>query len=433
MKKNINLKNLKEKALTLMQKGFFTVVFSSVISNVIIFLGGTILVRILSQDDYGSYSYIMNTINMLFILGDFGACNAILQYASEEYNNEERRNAFITLGIKQGLFFSLIASVLILLSPYFYGFKIENTMALTRILFMLPVMMTLKTFITAVLRARLENKAFAIFNILATLIHYILIVPFALFGGLKGSIYSNYFIYGSVLLIGFYMIRNMYKVGDVNKYISKKEKKEFRKLALSFQVNASISNLLVYIDIFLIGYIVTSASQISVFKVASTLPQAMLFIPTSVVIFVIPYFCRNNTDMKWVNEKFNSLIKYSAILYGLVIGLCYIMAPFLITFLFGQEYVESVQIFRILLIGFFFSATFKINCNNVLTTLRKVNVNIVISIISGIFNIIFDIIFIRKYGIVGAAMTTSVIMIINSILAFTYVKVYLKRRLLEEK
>ena len=433
MIKSINFKDLKEKISKLIKNGFFTVVLSSIISNVIIFLGGTILVRILSQDDYGSYSYIMNTINMLFILGDFGACNAILQYASEEYNNEERRNAFITFGIKQGIFFSLIASVLIILSPYFYAYKIENTMALTRILFMLPVMMTLKTFITAVLRARLENKAFAIFNILATLIHYILIVPFAFFGGLKGSIYSNYVIYGAVLFIGFYMIRRMYKITDADKHLSKKEKKEFRKLALSFQVNASISNLLVYIDIFLIGYIVTSASQISVFKVASTLPQAMLFIPTSVIIFVLPYFCRNNTDIKWVNDKFNSLIKYSAVLYGLVIGGCYIIAPFLITFLFGKEYAESVQVFRILLIGFFFSATFKINCNNILTTLRKVNVNIVISIISGVFNIIFDIIFITKYGIVGAAITTSTIMIINSILAFTYVKVYLKKRLLEEK
>jgi len=71
---------LKKELNKLSKTGFFSIFLSSVFSKVLVFIGGTIIVRIISKTDYGIYTYVLNCMAMLMILNDFGASTAALQF-----------------------------------------------------------------------------------------------------------------------------------------------------------------------------------------------------------------------------------------------------------------------------------------------------------------------------------------------------------------
>ena len=91
-----------EKIQKLRKTGFFSIFLSNILSKVVVFLGGIVLVRILSQNDYGIYSYAINAFSILFILNDFGASNAALQNITEQKDNKKKQQAIIEVFNQNG-------------------------------------------------------------------------------------------------------------------------------------------------------------------------------------------------------------------------------------------------------------------------------------------------------------------------------------------
>ena len=108
--------------------------------------------------------------------------------------------------------------------------------------------------------------------------------------------------------------------------------------------------------------------------------------------------------------------------YGLFTVVMIIASKFIIQLLYTDAYMGALYPFIILLIGFFISATFTIPTDNVLASMRKLNFKIVITICSGILNIILNISFINKWGIIGASITTTITNSISAIANVLYVK-----------
>ena len=67
----INKDEIKRKIDKLNKTGFFSIFMATVFSKVVTLLGGVVLVRVLSKEDYGLYAYIHNCYSMLFLLNDF--------------------------------------------------------------------------------------------------------------------------------------------------------------------------------------------------------------------------------------------------------------------------------------------------------------------------------------------------------------------------
>ena len=55
-----------EKIQKLRKTGFFSIFLSNILSKVVVFLGGIVLVRILSQNDYGIY--LMQLMRLVYYL-----------------------------------------------------------------------------------------------------------------------------------------------------------------------------------------------------------------------------------------------------------------------------------------------------------------------------------------------------------------------------
>lgn len=386
-----------EKVYKLNKTGFFSIFLSNILSKVVVFLGGIFVVRILSQTDYGIYSYAINAFNILFILNDFGASNAALQNITEQRDDKKKQQAILKYSTKMGIIGSFISGLLILLSPLFYPYEIEEAKYLTPMLCLVPILTVVMTLFTILLRANFENKKYAILNLTQTIASYAFLIPMSYLWGIKGAILSRYFYIIVTIILGIFLTKRLRIKTSKENALTQKEKKSFTKYALVTQVNNTISALLIYIDTFMIGLLIATPESVALYKVASTIPAALAFLPNCVMVYVIPYFVLHNKNQKWLQDKYSKLIKFGILGYGLFSLILIIGSKFIINTLYTEQYQEAILPFIILMIGFFFSATFKIPTNNILYAMRKMKFDLINTVLSGIFNAILNVVFIYKF------------------------------------
>lgn len=405
---------IKKQIYGLRRKGFFSIFISSAASKVITFIGGMIIVRIMSKEDYGSYTYVINCLGVLTILNDFGCAQATMQLCSEYNKDKKKYEEYFIFGIRTGLGFVIITSIVVFLSPFFYPYNSEDMARLVQELCLFPLISTVNSFLVANLRSSFKTKKYAIANFSSCVLNYIVILPLAYIYGLKGAIISKYLIpileFAFLFFLSHDSIRFNYRIDS----LEQTKKKEFIKLALSSQISSGISQIMTLVDVFVIGLIIKETSAISSYKVGTIIPTALEFIPQSVMIMAVPYFAQNRIDKEWVVKNTKKVVLIGTVVYLVVYGFFYAFAPLVIVIIFGEKYRDSMICFRILLIGFYFTSAFKIPISNIIYTQRKVKINIIMSTFGGILNCILDYYMIIKWGSVGAAQATTIVQIVIS-------------------
>lgn len=410
----------KPKLNKLKKTGFFSIFLSSVFSKVLVFIGSTIIVRILSKTDYGIYAYILNCVSMLCLLNDFGASTGALQFLTEVGKDDNKKGAIINYSLKMACFSAVLSSILILLSPLYYPFTLKMGKELTPYMFFVPFLTTLTTIFPVVLRANLDNKKYAKLQLFSTFSNYVLLIILSLLWGLVGAIVSHYIYYIVVLIYAIYLCKNYLKNYNLKNKLLKEEKKEFLKFSLASQINNSISGFLIIVDTFLIGLMVAKEEVVAIYKVASAIPHALTFISSCVAIYILPYFIKNNNNFSWIRVNLKKLITYGFFGYGIICLFIIIFSKFIINLVYGSAYLDAVPTFIVLMVGLFFSSTFKVPCANIIHSMKKVRINIIVNVISIVINVISNIIFIRMWGFIGAAVSTTLINILSSIFYVCY-------------
>lgn len=413
---------IKEQVTKLAKTGFFSIYLSTICSKVITLLGGVLIVRFLSTEDYGIYTLVLNAISMLTIFGDFGASGATLQFAIEAEKDETKQQSFFALGIKMSMASSILSSILILASPVFYPYQNEIIRNLLVIMFAMPILTSLINYIGIILRVKRQNNKYSLYQVLITLIHYVVVIIATLLFGLKGSLISQYIYNIITLIIGYIFINKSFTIKDANK-IDFTEKKGFFKIAIGTQLNNTLSNFLYNIDIFILGIMDNiQTSEISLYKVATIIPTALVFLPQCLSIYIFPYFVSHNKDANWIKKKIKEVLKYLTPFYALITLGCIGLSKFIINILYGEEYLRAVLPFSILMVGFFFTATIKNFFGNIIYSLHKVKFSVILNILAIVLDIILNVIFIKVWGFVGVAISTTVIDIITAIISAVYLK-----------
>ncbi|OCL25569.1 polysaccharide biosynthesis protein [Orenia metallireducens] len=421
----IRLQNIKQ----LLEKGFFHIFGANVINKIIQFSSGILVVRILTKEHFGIYSYASNIIAFFLLFSGLGSISGVLQYGSES-KNLKTRNSYFKYGIKLGLTFNLLLSFLILLYALFGNLTIPESRNVLILMFLLPIFTLLFEMIQIYMRASILNKNFSYL----TIFNSFLLLCFSILGALlyqvEGLVVLRYFAYFLSVLFGIYLIKDKIRSIFTANNLQSNNKKGFIKFSLVSAANNSISQLLYILDLFLIGYFIKDVEIIASYKTATLIPFALNFIPVSIMTFIYPYFARNNKNNNWIKEKYLMLIKY-LIPFNFLISLFLILfAPFIIKFIFGIEYLDSILTFRILSFGYFITASFRIPSGNILLMLKKVKFGLYMSIIVGLLNIILDIILVKLMGSTGAALATVTIFLFSSIISTSYLLYLLKRTMI---
>lgn len=419
------LERIKELLKKLFKTGFFSIYLATITSKVITLLGGVLIVRLLSQEDYGIYTLVLNAVSMLCIFGDFGASGATLQYGIETDKEPNKQNGYFKLGMRMVLFSSLTSVVLILLSPLYYPYQNETIEKLTFIMCGIPILTNSINYIGMILRVKKENNKYSLYQVLTTIIHYATIIIVTMLFGLKGSLISQYIYSIIIFVIGCFFIRKHLKLNSAEK-IDKNKRKAFWKMGISNQLNNTLGSLLYQIDIFILGIMTTNTVDVSIYKVATIIPNALVFLPQCLAVYANPYFIEHNKDAKWVDNNAKKIIKYMMPIYAIIAISLIACSGIIIDILYGAEYKDAVIPFIILTIGFFFTATFKNLLTNIIFCLHKIWFGVMLNIVSMIINVILDIVFVWIFGYIGVGIATLIINVLSSIIAIIYFKKCIK-------
>lgn len=408
------------------EKGFLYIFGSRVINRIVRFGTSIVVIRLLSKETFGSFSYAMNILEFFLLLNGLGVITSILQFCSEKKNIEDRL-PYLKYGLKIGTSFNLLIVFAIILFTQFFELPIKGSRELLLLLGIVPVFTVLYEIIGSYLRADLRNKEFSYLGVAHTFLYFLGTVIGGYLFNVHGIIAGRYLAFFFAVLIGIKFLRNetlrLRNVADP----PSQEKRQFLKFSIVVTLTNSISQILLLLDIFLIGLILKEETVVASYRTAMLIPFALTFIPKSVMMFAYPYFAQNFQNKAKVKSYLYEMQKYLLVLNAVIsLGLI-IFAPLVIRTLFGNQYMDSVLPFRILSFGYFFAGSFRIPAGNVIASIRKVKINLYNAIASGILNILLDVYLIYKFGFIGAALATTTIFIISSLISNGYLYVYLKK------
>lgn len=411
------INTVKDRIRLLAKSGFVHIISSSIINKIITFACGIILVRIISKEAYGVYSYANNILGFFMLASGWGASSAVLQLCSEG-KSVDKRQKFYRFGCFFGLGFNILLGIIIVSSSFLITLPIKGANYFLALMCFLPFVHLMSDLQIMYLRTELRNKEYAYANILCTVLYFISVACLALLFKTEGLIAAQYLAYltSAVLIVLIYKV----PVSFSRLKLSKQERKDFFSISGISVINNGLSKLMYLLDIFVLGIVVPDDTVIASYKVATNIPTALLFIPASVVIFIYPYFARNKDNKKWVTVNFKRVLFYLG-LFNVILALgMYAFAPVIIKIIFGSQYLDAVGPFRILCISYIFSGTFRTISGNILITQRKLKFNLFVSIVSSGLNTILNYFMIKAYGSIGAAWATLITAVFCALLSTPY-------------
>jgi O-antigen/teichoic acid export membrane protein len=374
------------------------VLSASVLSKALGFVMSIIVIRVLSQEDYGVFSFVYSIIAFILPINGLGLNHSLLRFGAVE-KSYLTKYRILSQSFSFGLMVSVIQIVLLVAAAFLIREEMPGTRALLIILAFQLIGMFLIELKKSYARLLHKNNWFAVLETVQVLVYFGLSVFAVLLFGLWGYALAVML----APLIAFFITRSV------------KLRFSFRKIArfrehISYGVNIGLgsiaSNLLFYTDIILLGILVTDPNEIALYKTASIIPLRLIFIPVAFLSIYYVDLARHYRDKKEIMTVIRHYLISMGPLALLMFGLLYFFGEPILELLFGFDYKASKSFFMIFVwvipASFFLRALF----GNVLAALGKSGWNARVSWLILILNIPLNYWAIKSYGTIGAAYVT---------------------------
>jgi O-antigen/teichoic acid export membrane protein len=379
-----------------------TIIYSiaNLLSKIINFLMLPLYTYYLTISELGRFDLVINTITLLIPIITLHISEATYRYLVEEDNVKEKKkiitNAFI------GLMTNIIIGYIFIFIVFRFYFSSIKALEIF-LLFILSFSNILFTFSQQIVRGLKENKKFAfsgiINSLLLALMNVIFLVMLKL--GYKGLLISNIisYILGSIYL---------HSTTSIIKYFNFKyiDFKIYRFL-ISYSIPL-IPNLLSwwvinFSDRLLISYYL-GLKENGIYAIANRFSTILFFMT---MVFNLAWqesailsFKDKDKD-EYYTEVFN---KYSKFLLSVVLLLLPTIA-FIIRFLLDDSYIRALDVVPLLLYSVVFSS-FSSFYGTAFQSSKNTKEAVFSSLGAGIVNILLNILFLPKIGVIGAGIST---------------------------
>ena len=410
----------------LVNTGFLHIFGSCFLNKIIAFLSTFILIKILSKTQYGVYSYAQNIINIFMIVSGLGIVSGLLQIFCENGNDDKKINQYMKKGATFGIIVNLILALIIFIYSFFTNNSFDGLKDLLRWMMFIPLCDLCFELILSYYRGRSENKKYSYI----TSINSVLILVLSLIGAFLydaiGLVIAR--IISSIITIIISFIVFKFPINEIMKSTVESLHEWRMVLRLSFisMLNNSASVIMQNIDGLLLGFLLTNSNVVASYKVATYIPTGLAFLPQMLVIYIYPFFASHRNDKKWLLEKYKKIVFIFALINLLITLTVILLSKSLVPLVFGEKYSDAVVPLNILMITYFFNATFRNLSGNLLASQRKVKANLLFGIIGIIVNVFADIVLIPSMGANGAALATFSVVFSVAIISTIYLVKVLK-------
>lgn len=411
---------------TLWDKGFYHIFGSAFINKIIQFCASILLVRILSKELYGVWTYAENILQIFLLLQGLGCAVGLLQYSSAT-NKPEEKFKYLKFSLIVGICSNFMVALGILIFTIFGSLAIHGSKQILFYLCLFPLVSVIFDIIQIYFRSAFENKKFAFLTTVNSATFLLFSTLGAYFWGIIGVAAGRYIAVIMSVILGLYYLKPYFKDIISAPALLHSEKKEFMSYSLLSMLSSIFSSLLFLLDVFFIGLIMKDSLLVASYKIATIIPFAMNFLPMTIIIYMYPYLVQAAQDKRKIKEKVRMLVKYLALINASITIICILFANLIIRIIFGTKFIDAVPYFRILMLSYFVIGTFRSPFGNTISALKKVKFNLIVVSITGVLNVVMDYFLIKRYGMYGAAYTSLSIAIISSAMVYVFLHKYLKQ------
>jgi O-antigen/teichoic acid export membrane protein len=270
---------------TLWQKGFYHIFGSAFINKIIQFCASIFLVRILSKELYGIWTYAENILQMFLLLQGIGCVVGLLQYSSAAKDKYEKYK-YLKFSLFVGIFSNLLVGIAILFFSLFGKLCIEGSKQVLLLLCIFPLINVLFDIIQMYFRSSFENRKFSALTMVNSVTFLVFSTVGAYIWGIKGIVMGRYTAVALSVIVGFYYLRDVLPSIFKAENLSNKEKKEFMGYSFVSMISNIFSSLLFLLDVFLIGFLLKDSLLVASYKIATIIPFAMNFLPMTIIVYV---------------------------------------------------------------------------------------------------------------------------------------------------
>ena len=366
-------------------------------------VGSIILARWLGPSQRGVFAAIILIPAILQYFVNFGLSSASLYFTAQPHSNKNTIwNALILMGFIQSIIGILMGYFIINLYLQKYDLKIINLGHLY--LFTIPLGI-FGMYATYILQGASHFKVTNLLKCIVPLGYCVGII----FLKIHRNLSIENLVYVQLIIQSFYLIIALFSLYKLLLYrLNFKLEYNFIPQMLKYSVKvwfgdvAQLANL--RIDQFLIGGFLSSR-DLGIYTIAISVARFTSIFADAVTTIMLPSITGKNSFQEKVTEILNFFKKYwiFSVIFHTVFAL---ILPIIIPFVFGNAYADAIIVCQILVVGSFF-----INAKTVLgggvLGLGFPEIMSFVEVIGMVILLIFSIIFIKLYGLMGVAVAIS--------------------------
>ncbi|MFA0166275.1 oligosaccharide flippase family protein [Vibrio breoganii] len=322
-----------------MIKSFIQLMSSSIIAPILAFIYTTMLVKVLTIDEYAIYAYSTNVFAMLYPALSCGFAVSIRSLAGESNQDSSEREI-----LSSGLIYVFLKSFILLLVALVFIEYVAKVDAR-------PYMLTFSwvVFINACnvvldnyLQGANEIKLLSIYRLLQKLLPLTLLFIFSLDWirfGLTEALLTYYVSSLICLFITLYFLRKNINIRDGIVAFKNLTNRVYT-FGFNIYLGSVVSLISLYIAPIIVGQLSSSTTELGLYMLATALTAPLMVVPQ--VLSTIYY--RNFVSLKFLERK----VIVGLLLMSLIaLVICNLCTP-LIVYFFGQDYKGAIPIFRVL-------------------------------------------------------------------------------------
>jgi len=394
---------------------------SSVISRVLSFFASWIAIQLIPNKELGSVIFSFQIIAFLFPIAGLGLNQGLLRYGAQVKTILERNNLF-KYTLKYGVLTSIVLTFILIIISFFFNFDLENAQFY---LILLSTGLTTNYIYSLVKIQFLLNLNNKIFSKIELTYNCILVVLVTLL-----SFYFKELGYAISLIltpiITSLLFLSKLNINWKNKYSSTITNFSFWRYGFFASLSNVTTQLLVSIDIILIGSLLENLELVTAFKYISLLPFSLLFISQAIITTDFVSFTKKIDDKTYIFNYIKNYIKLLTIISLACLVFIYFTGSTILS-LFEKDYVQYSSSLNILTIGITGILILRGVFGNLLSSIGKAHINFVITTIALIINVILNYYLIPKYKLMGAALTSSILMWFTGVLTAVFFFYYYRR------
>lgn len=396
-------------------------ILAQVLTKIIGFFYTIFLAKNLGVEDFGLYTVALAYFSIISSIADFGFNRYLIREVAKD--RLKVHQLFCNIGIFRLTVSAVIFGIFAIVLYLFDQDKFRVSLILLAALAILPqsIALTLDGIFIALKKLQFSALAFLLASLANAIIGLFLInKEFGTVGAIDALLISQ-LIYGLSLFILFGLVQGLH----------------FTKIELSIIKKAIIGGLpysligilgLIYfrIDVIILSYI-KGSFETGLYGAAYRSLEAIIFIPSSFAAALFPTLAKLHDNQHLEIKKIYLSSLKLMVLIGLVFSFGYLLILPIIIRLFLPNYLAAIPAIRILSLSlpFIFAATPGVQV--LLSTEKYLKSVIGLSILTLIFNVILNLIFIPQFGFIAASVTT----VLSDILSFVIFFLFIRYRILK--